>query len=53
MLIMYKHLQKLIKQLADGKQNWFKLKNWDMFKVSKKYYGSQLTMKEYADRYEK
>jgi hypothetical protein len=53
MLVMYKHLQKLIKQLADGRENWFKLKSWDLFKESKKYYGSQLTMKEYAARYEK
>ncbi len=31
-LILYKHLQKLIKHLADEKQNCFNLKNWDIFK---------------------
>lgn len=45
MLVMYKHLQKLIKMLADSRNNWFKLNNWDVFRESKKYYGSQLTMK--------
>jgi hypothetical protein len=53
LLILYKHLQKLIKLLADNKANWFKLKNWDHFKESKKYYTTHLTMKEYSVRYEK
>lgn len=52
-LILYKHLQKLIKNLADEKHNWFNLKNWDNFKESKKYYTTHLTMKEYSVRYEK
>jgi hypothetical protein len=52
-LILYKHLQKLIQLLADNQNNWFKLKNWDIFKESKKYYSTHLTMKEYSARYEK
>ena len=51
LLILYKHLQKLIKNLADNKVNWFNLKNWDYFKESKKYYSTHLTMKEYSVRY--
>jgi hypothetical protein len=39
--------------LADDQNNWFKLKNWDHFKESKKYYTTLLTMKEYSARYEK
>lgn len=52
-LVLYKHLLKLIKLLADDQQNWFHLKNWDNFKESKKYYSTHLTMKEYSARYEK
>lgn len=52
-LILYKHLLKLIKLLADDQNNWFHLKNWDNFKESKKYYSTNLTMKEYSARYEK
>lgn len=52
-LILFKHLQKLIKNLADDKANWFNLNNWDNFKESKKYYTTLLTMKEYCSRYEK
>ena len=50
-IVLYKHLQKLIKNLADDQQNCFRLKNWDNFKESKKYYTTLLTMKEYSARY--
>lgn len=52
-LILFKHLQRLIKNLSDDKSNWFNLSNWDHFKESKKYYTTLLTMKEYCARYEK
>lgn len=51
--VLFKHLQKLIRLLADDRSNWFNLKNWDNFKESKKYYSTHLTMKEYSARYEK
>lgn len=44
-LILYKHLHKLIRLLADKDNNWFKIQNWDVFKESKKYYSTHLTMK--------
>ena len=53
LLVLYKHLQKLIKNLADNSANWFNIKNWDGFKETRKYYSTHLTMKEYAARYEK
>lgn len=44
-LILYKHLQKLIKQLADEKKNWLGLAKWENFKQGKKYKNTLLTMK--------
>lgn len=43
--MLYKHLQKLIRNLSDKKTNWFNLKSWETFRKSKKYYTTQLTMK--------
>jgi len=36
-LIIFKHMVKLIKQLTDPKANYFKLPNWDTFRQSPKY----------------
>lgn len=36
-LVIFKHLIKLIKLLADGKNNWFGFMNWDIFKNTTKY----------------
>jgi len=36
-LILLKHMLKLVKQLGEGKTNYFKLPNWDSFKQSSKY----------------
>lgn len=52
-LVVFKHLLKLIKHLADCNSNWFKLRDWAQFKNSKKYLNTYLTMKEYESRYEK
>lgn len=52
-LVIFKHLLKLTKQLSDSSFNWFKLKDWNRFKYSKKYLNTHLTIKEYALRYER
>jgi hypothetical protein len=52
-LMLFKHLLKLIKQLADPKANWFGLAQWEAFKVSSKYLLTQKTLKEYCEKYEK
>ena len=36
-LVIFKHLIKLIKLLADGKNNWFGFMNWESFKLTSKY----------------
>lgn len=36
-LIIFKHLVKSIKELADNKTNYFKLANWDSYKQLGKY----------------
>ena len=52
-LVVYKHLLKLTKQLADSSHNWFRLRDWGRFRSCKKYLNTHLTIKEYANRYEK
>ena len=52
-LVVFKHLIKLIKLLADGKNNWFGFMNWDSFKKTSKYLAAFDTVSEYAKRYEK
>ena len=37
MLMTFKHMLKLVKQLADSKNNWFGFTNWDTFRKSPKY----------------
>lgn len=36
-LIIFKHLIRLIKLLADSKNNWFGFMNWESFKKTSKY----------------
>jgi hypothetical protein len=53
LMILFKHLIKLIKQLADGRQNGFKLPNWDTFKQSPKWTTLLTTFQEYCEKYER
>ncbi len=46
--MIFKHILKLIKQLADQKNNWFGLSQWDSFKKCKKYQTTQRTLKDYC-----
>jgi hypothetical protein len=43
-LVLFKHIVKLVKQLADTRVNWFGFTNWDSFKNSKKYKNTQATV---------
>ena len=52
-IVVYKHIVKLTKQLADEKENWLQLKEWESFTQSRLYKSTQTTMQEYADRYER
>lgn len=51
--MLFKHLLKLIKQLADNKHNWFGITNWDAFRKSNKYTITHRTLRDYCDKYEK
>lgn len=44
---------KNIKQLSDIKTNYYKLPNWDTFKMSFKYKNIIPTIQEYCEKYEK
>jgi hypothetical protein len=48
MLMVFKHVLKLIKQLADSKNNWFGFTNWDTFRKGTKYEATVRTLKEYC-----
>jgi hypothetical protein len=52
-LVLFKHILKIIKQLSDGKNNWFGFTNWDNFRKSPKYEELHKTLKEYCEKYEK
>lgn len=52
-LIIFKHLVKIVKQLADSKSNYFKLPNWDTFKQSPKYKAFSTTVQDYCEKYER
>lgn len=52
-LIIFKHLVKIIKQLADAKINYYKLPNWDSFKQSSKYKSFLTTVQDYCEKYER
>lgn len=52
-VIVFTHLLRLAKIIADGSYNSLNLKDWDKFKKSKKYLNTSLTIKEYCIRYDK
>lgn len=52
-MVLFKHLIKLIKQLADVRQNAFKLPHWDSFKQSQRCKKAFSIFGEYLDKYEK
>ena len=52
-LVLFKHMLKLIKQLADNKNNWFGLVNWDTFRKSPKFVTTLKTLREYCEKYER
>ena len=52
-LTIFKHLLKLIKQLADSKNNWFGLTNWDQYKKTQKYINTAKTLRDYCEKYER
>lgn len=52
-LIIFTHLLKLIKAIADSNTNHLNIQEWDRFKKSKKFMNTILTIKEYSIRYEK
>ncbi len=52
-LIIFKHLVKVAKQLADARTNSYRLPNWDSFKQSSKYKGLTSTLQEYCEKYER
>ena len=52
-LLMFKHLVKNIKHLADKKVNWFGLSKWEVFKNNQKFNNTHKTIVEYCLRYEK
>ena len=47
-LVVFKHILKIIKQLADSKHNWFGLTNWDTFRKSAKFVTTLKTLREYC-----
>jgi hypothetical protein len=52
-LIIFKHLVKVAKQLADTRLNSYRLPNWDAFKQGNKYKGLTSTLQEYCEKYER
>ena len=52
-LLLYKHLDKLVKLLSSNKVNTFNLENWKEFKESQKYAKALDTFKDYCARYTK
>jgi hypothetical protein len=52
-LIVFKHLVKMGKQLADTRLNCYRLPNWEAFKQSNKYKGLASTLQEYCEKYER
>jgi hypothetical protein len=52
-LMLFKHLLKIAKQLADNKNNCFGLADWDTFRKSSKYTTTLRTLKDYCEKYEK
>ena len=44
-LVLFKHMLKLIKQLADSKNNWFGLANWDNFRKGPKFITTLKTLR--------
>jgi hypothetical protein len=52
-LLLFKHVLKVIKQLADNKNNWFGFTNWDSFRKNPKYDNTYKTLREYCEKYEK
>ena len=52
-LILLKHMLKVVKQLAEGRTNYFKLPNWDTYRQSPKFKTILATMQEYCERYER
>lgn len=52
-MILYKHLIKLIKQLADLKHNFFKLPHWDSFKQSQRCKHLITILSDYCEKYER
>jgi hypothetical protein len=47
-LVLFKHLLKIIKQLADLKQNCFNLPSWDSFRQSPKYLNLIPALQDYC-----
>ena len=47
-MILFKHMMKLIKQLANSKQNSFKLPHWDSFKQGNRFKHLVTTFGEYS-----
>ena len=47
-LVAFKQLLKLAKQLGDGRQNWFKLPQWDPFRQSPRWATLLSTFQEYC-----
>ena len=52
-LTIFKHLLKLIKQLADPRHNWFGLINWDQYRKTQKYVSTIRTLRDYCEKYER
>ena len=52
-LIVFKHLLKISKQLTDIRINYYHLPNWDNFKITIKYKGLANTLQEYCEKYER
>lgn len=52
-LVVFTHMLKLVKLIADPNVNYLKLPGWANFKKSKKYLNTFMTIKEYSMRYEK
>ena len=44
-LLLYRHVDKVIKLLGSNKVNTFNLENWKEFKECKKYEGTLVTLK--------